>query len=369
MLGYNGPNYDEEVKSPQYEIEKPGNLQSYHPYSKIPLLIIKKSLEDLQKLCEKAGYPMEGSLERNWRLPSSCGSPRPTCLAPRTMSQGDLNDRKKTLVIGIQGYNDFFSKWIADNLNAAGGQAIFADVDLSEASGGSSFSTLQLARLFQDLGFRRTFSDKINLLLKSQHHQVDKIAIPAILGSNPNLDIFNELQDMIGMPIFEIPSIPPSIPGMRLFNILLTELKENNVRLMNGGQALSFLGNGDIVSAIELQAASRIMPVFGEKFVLATGGILGGGIILPYENAPYELVFNLPVYETQTYWNKWFGGSAVHQYGIMTDRKFQPVNFNDHVIYQNVWCVGTGLFGIDFISERSFDGIGLTSGYMVGETI
>lgn len=47
---------------------------------------------------------------------------------------------------------------------------------------------------------------------------VAMVGFPAILGFLPETRA--KLADMLGVPLFEIPTLPPSVPGTRLFRAL-----------------------------------------------------------------------------------------------------------------------------------------------------
>ena len=94
--------------SPEQALQELIDSIPQHPYPIAGLEMIRESLEALKRYVQEAGYPLEGSLERNWLLPSALGAARPTCLAPRTMIAGDLRDMSPVLVVGFRHYQDFY---------------------------------------------------------------------------------------------------------------------------------------------------------------------------------------------------------------------------------------------------------------------
>ena len=47
-----------------------------------------------------------------------------------------------------------------------------------------------------------------------------RIGLPAVLGARAAHRVVNELAALAGAPVFEIPTLPPSVPGIRLYDIL-----------------------------------------------------------------------------------------------------------------------------------------------------
>jgi glycerol-3-phosphate dehydrogenase subunit B len=90
VLGYYPVDDPEPVASPGVTLAKLIADQPEHPYALVGVSGVEAALNAFQALCAAAGYPLHGSLDKNWLLPSAVGTFRPTCLAPETMIAGDL---------------------------------------------------------------------------------------------------------------------------------------------------------------------------------------------------------------------------------------------------------------------------------------
>ncbi len=62
----------------------------------------------------------------------------------------------------------------------------------------------------------------------------ERIGLPAILGMDAHAEAMTDLQDICGVPVFEIPTLPPSVPGIRLFTALRDKLLSMGVRVETG---------------------------------------------------------------------------------------------------------------------------------------
>src|SRR5260370_17347765 len=64
----------------------------------------------------EAGIWWEGGLDRNFLLPPATGTPKPCCLAPASMTAGDLSRPQPIVLCGFTGYQDFAPEFAAANL-------------------------------------------------------------------------------------------------------------------------------------------------------------------------------------------------------------------------------------------------------------
>ncbi|MCK7467433.1 MAG: hypothetical protein MZU91_04375 [Desulfosudis oleivorans] len=94
---------------------------------------------------------------------------------------------------------------------------------------------MSIASHFEEKDFLESF---IVWLKRIDIHE-DKIAFPAVLGLESASEIVEyHSASLMGKPVFEIPTIPPSMPGRRLFNAL-----KNNFRKKGGTHLLGMAGH------------------------------------------------------------------------------------------------------------------------------
>jgi glycerol-3-phosphate dehydrogenase subunit B len=109
--------------------------------------------------------------------------------------------------------------------------------------------------------------------------------------------------------------------------------------------------------------------------VLATGGILGGGIVTNFEGQAREVVFGLPVAIPESRM-EWFRqdfmdkeGHPVYRAGVVVGGDFRPVDGDGQTVYENVFAAGTTLANAEVIRERSMEGVAVATGFMVGNWV
>ena len=342
-----------------------------HPYAYVGLDLLTKALKSFITLSEEAGYPYYGSLNSNFSLPTALGTLRPTCLAPMTMIAGESSLSTPMLIAGFSQFHDFFPSLIADNLNAQGILARDINLDLKSLRNSKLVSGIMLARLFDDPEFRQEVID----MVKPKLGNVGRVGFPAVLGLNQSPQAIRHLESSLGVPVFEIPGLPPSIPGIRLSNMLVSAIQSHHGMVYTGmAVSAADVDNGTIASVLS-DAAARQISHPAKTFVIATGGTLGGGIVTSENGYAHDSVFSLPI-NLNHQRSQWFQDEfistevhPIHSAGLYVNSDCRPVDEANQIIFPNLFAVGDVIGGCDGIHERSLEGIALATGYKVGEDL
>ena len=368
VLGYHPPDSPLPVESPAAGVTQLIGEQPHHPYARAGVEALDGVLRALQALCLEAGYSLHGSLERNWLLPSAVGAVRPTCLAPETMIAGDLRRRDPMLLVGFQPFMDFYPALAADNLSAQGLLARDVTLDLPRPEQRRLVNATNLARLFETPDFRAEVADA----LKPQLGDAARVGFPAVLGAQDAPAVQRDLQERLEREVFEIPVLPPSVPGMRLHHILVAAIERAGGHVLEGMEAVAVEAGDGRVTGVWTEAAARRKAHRAAQFVLATGGILGDGIVADQYGALREVVFGLPLAAVPGR-EDWFApeffapaGHPIYRAGVEVDERLQPVDAGGHVVYQNLRAAGSTLAHCDTVRERSFEGVALATGFAAG---
>lgn len=341
-----------------------------HPYHHAGLEGLRQAIDALKSLCESVGYPLQGYLERNWMLPTALGTLRPTCLAPETMIAGDLKRPEKMLIVGFEGYLDFYPELIADNLRQLGVEAEGMTLEIASLKKQRLVTSRVLAEWFERQEFR---SEVVKTLKEAwRGSNAGRIGFPAVLGFQRALEVKADLEEQLGVPVFEIPTLPPSIPGIRLHHLLVNAIEQNGGRVYDGMQVLSAQVQDGRVQAVLSEAAARQKTHRAVSFVLASGGILGGGTWVEPPGQPQETIFDLPfsdgIEAGQPVEPDFFYpyGHPVFRVGVRVNHDFQPLNLHGERVIENLYVAGGALGGYDPILERSLEGVALVSGFVIG---
>lgn len=365
VLGYR-PGSDAAVERPLAQLAE---LNAGHPYALVGEDATRTALAWFQELVASAGLPYEGAQdEANLWLPSPAGAKRPAYLAPAAQAAGSLDRPEPMLIVGLRGMRDFYPALVAENLAKQGITARADFVPMSTITDRRDANTVHLAQAFEQEERRRRFAETVARLVRPG----ERIGLPAILGLDDHAAVLADLESITGAPVFEIPTLPPSVPGIRLYRALRSRLMAKGVRVEIGMEAIAFSAEAGApwsrIRWVETETSARPLRHHAEAFFLATGGILGGGFSSDASGRFWEVVFNLPLRAPQDR-NQWFRskfldprGHPIFAAGAAVNSGFQPVNEQDELIYDNLWAAGSLLANADCLAERSLEGLSLATG-------
>jgi glycerol-3-phosphate dehydrogenase subunit B len=123
---------------------------------------------------------------------------------------------------------------------------------------------------------------------------------------------------------------------------------------------------------IEVLRPPVITSFSSDRFILATGRFIGGGLQADAEKV-FEPTFNLPVYQPPSregwFENLFFSDfpHPIHRAGVSVNASLQPVDEEENVILENVWIAGTLLAHHQCIDEKSREGIEIATGYVAAK--
>ena len=371
VLGYH-PVPGAMVTSPRSDLSHLIATRPDHPYALVGVGGVSSALDDLRALCAAAGYPLVGSIDRNRLIPTGVGAARPTCLVPETMAGGDLEGQGAMLIVGFERFPDLTPTLVADNLGRRGIAARGVTLDLASLRARRFVNGPVLASLFETEEFRA----EVTAALLPRVGRAVRVGFPAVLGHDGATKVVADLRSRLGVDVFEIPVVPPSIPGMRLHRILAAAIRAGGGRVHDGMEAVATESEAEDghrrVTAVLTEAAARNRRHTADAYVLATGGILGGGIVGSEEDGLAEVVFGLPV-AAPAERSEWLrpeftdpAGHPVYRSGVVVDGELRPLDPGGSIVCSNLHAAGGILAGADPIAERSVDGIALATGRRAG---
>ena len=332
-----------------------------HPYSKVGLEKIEKALSSFLSLFPSP-YSFQSIDNGNSLLPTGAGTFRPTYLIPPTMTAGVNLQPGSSLLVGFKGFKDFYANYVGDQLKC---RAII--LTLPEVFG-QEVTAPALARWME----RESFRENIGREIKKQLQGETRVGFPALLGIHNPAQVKEDLEKITGTQVFEIPTLPPSIPGMRIFNRFKEWLIQKGVTFLLGYSVSNAILKDKKCERIEVLHPPVINSYSADRYLLATGRFIGGGL-KANDQKIFEPVFNLPVYQPKSredwFEKRFFTDSShpIQQAGIITDLTFRPVNEREELILENVWVAGSILAHHHSIDEKSREGIEIATGYMAAK--
>jgi len=367
VLGYVGVE-ERAVDDPWQRI---GELDERHPYRIVGADATRRALDWFCSKVTALGLDYSGSDAGNLRVPSPAGAWRPTYRVPAGQRAGDAEDRRPMVIVGFQGMRDFFPHLIARNLSAQGRSVRAALLPWSVLSEQRDRNNPQLAEAVDDPRTQQRLLDALKLVVKPG----ERIGLPAILGRDHHGQVLATLRQGLNADIFEIPTLPPSVPGIRLATTLRHAVERHGVRVEIGMEAVGFHAEDGVIQYVETATSARPLKHRARAFLLATGGVLGGGFDSNHAGRFWETVFDLPLTVPQDR-KQWFRplflderGQPAFRGGVAVNDALQPVNDAGGVVYANLWAAGGLLAHADPILERSVEGVAIASAVAAVEKV
>lgn len=349
------------------------SLPDEHPYSILGKDALRSGLSLFDDLVDDT-Y-LGGHTEKNALVPTFGGTVKPTARYPRSVAAGIASDERPMLVVGFRSLTDFDARMVADNLEAAGVpfEVTGTEVEFAEQFPADANVTRLAKALDHDERIGGTPARKA--LVDAVMPYVDdaeRIGFPALLGDSNVHEVRADLGDRLGTDLFEIPTGPPSLPGLRLEDQLYAALDAEGVRYETGCPVVNYEttdSTSDRLRSVLVERSGREIPYTATTFVLATGGLIGKGIDSNRERV-YEPVFNCHVPHSSDRYD-WFTDDAFgdHPYarlGLKHDTAMQPLDVDGDPEFTNLYAAGAVVGGADVAREKSASGVSLATGIVAG---
>jgi glycerol-3-phosphate dehydrogenase subunit B len=168
--------------------------------------------------------------------------------------------------------------------------------------------------------------------------------------------------------VFEIPTLPPSVPGMRLFEILRHALQGAGGRLAFGAGVVAHVRDGERIVSVDTATAGSPTTYAADAFVLASGGFHSGAIALDSRWQTREQLLDLPLQGVPgagepRFVASYFDEQPLARVGVAVDSDLRASGT------ANVVVAGASLPGAVSWREGSGEGVALASGYRAAQVV
>lgn len=338
-----------------------------HPYALTGLDALRAGVALLCDVCAKAGLKYVGDLSSNFQLPTALGAIKQAAIVPASFAAGDIREPGAMLIAAPRGWRDFYPALCAENLARYGTEARGITFDLPQVHASSEFdmTPVGLARLFDQADVR----ERVAAQIKPQLDGAARVGLPAILGLEHSAEAWRDLQERLGVPVFEIPTLPPSAPGIRLYNTLKQSLTRAGVQILLDMTASHGIVQDGKAAGVAVQNVVREKVYRAGHVILATGGLYGGGIVTDHTGMMREAIFGLPLHTPGELGN-WFDDTflskrehPIHYAGVRANEHLQPLDENGRVALEGVTIAGRLLAHYNPLAEGSTEGVILATAY------
>jgi len=337
-------------------VEALDELEEDHPYRRIGKLRFEHYAEEIPQLLYRCNILVQDALVENRYRITPLGQMKPTWLPFADFQL--FNDPhhlpwKKALLLNFEGFGDYYVQPIADGLLARGVQCQTDVVTLPSVEklrqSLTELASVNVASVFE-------YTDQIDELvdiINPMATDFDVVVLPAVFGLTSSAS-YQYLRSRLEKELCLVPTMPPSVPGLRTQR----QLRERFCRL--GGTLLT----GDTVqrAVVENHRVEKIyttnhgdVELTATYFILATGSFFSHGLVA-HDDEVREPVFGVDVHQ-----------KSHTGFGVQTDAQFRPM-IGGQVI-KNLYAIGTVLPGFDPTREGCSGGVALLTAFAVSNRI
>jgi glycerol-3-phosphate dehydrogenase subunit B len=197
------------------------------------------------------------------------------------------------------------------------------------------------------------------------------VLVAPVLGLDPSAHVHDRVQAEVGVPVAEVVSDPPSVPGLRLDAALLEALATAGVEVLAGEVGPGGgPGRAVRVGGVEVEARS---------WVLASGRFLGGG--LARRGGLAEPLLGLPVLASEAGaaglalagrppWlltcRERTAAQPLLAAGVDVDEACRPLDEGGRPVHERLFAAGAVIGGHEHAADGTGLGVAILSGWIAG---
>lgn len=333
-----------------------------HPYVRIAPETIRQAFYEFTTCLAQGGLLYQGHEQTNLKVLTSAGTIKHTYRVPHTMWNGvkALEQALPTLLVDFKGMKDFNLAQAAEVQKERWPGLRHVRLALEGYQG-----DLHAEALAWDLALAAN-REKLAKQIKPHLKDEQAVGLPAVLGIHDTLTIKAHLEELLGVSVFEVPTPPPSIAGLRLREVMDQALATLDVQLLFKQRVTSFRVLADGCFEFNITAAGDGPPVRAKGAILAGGRFIGQGLKTDRTRI-WEPLFSLPVHQPparQDWHREDFydpKGHPVNQAGLETDAKLRPLAESGEPAYPNLFAAGTILAHQDWMRQKCGSGLALAT--------
>jgi glycerol-3-phosphate dehydrogenase subunit B len=339
---------------------------SRHPYARISDENIHHAFDEFMSFLNFVGMKFRCDKSRNLQVITSMGTVKYTYCVPESMMHGVEAFEKKSpcLIVDFKGLKEFSARQICTTLQGEWKSLRCLRIVFPGTAGLNEVHALHLAQALEMSDMREALAD----LVKPSIGDARFIGFPAVLGIKRTPAILAHLGRLLGVPVFEIPMMPASVPGFRLKEIFDSVLPQKGLLRLIDKRVDSVSRSDDGHFILTIGGPDQVQLIRARMVILATGRFMGKGL-LSERRGIYEPLFNLPLNQPtgRALWHhEQFlnpAGHPINSAGIEVDDTFRPVDGKGAVLYDNLFAAGSILAHQDWMRMKCGSGLAIATAY------
>ena len=353
LLGFGPESEGDPIDAP---LEGMAALNDRHPYRLVGESGVRQALDWFFATSQKLGQRFTRN-GRNTITLTPTGLGLPTYAPLSHQASREALSEAKVAVVRFRGHRDFPAGLIVAELRKLGASVTLVDLDSPKGQ----CETVPLARAFDRLPDPSEFFHTVAGYLAPG---TELVLFPALLGLERHARIMDATA-AFDFACLEVPTLPPSVPGMRLGSTLERQLHRGGAMIHHGARVT---GDRDLDSRVTLVRDEQGRLFEASVFILASGGVLMGGLEVDSYGRIKEPVFALDVAQTGPLDVDQVDKTldALHRTGVETDEHFRPRREGCSA-HDNLFVTGSTLGHWNPMQEGSAEGVSIVTGWAAAE--
>lgn len=351
-----------------------------HPYALVGKDKVIEKARQFEQLAQTLNLGLVGTCDKNHFRVTPLGGLRPTWLSPNSVpivTNEEMFPHRKITVLGIEGYHDFQPQLLAENLVQ---HAQFAHCEVTTGylnipeldhlrHQSREFRSVNIAQLLEH---KLAFSDLVREIREAVNG-ASAVFLPACFGLETQ-EFFSALKQATQLELFELPTLPPSLLGMRQHKQLTQHFKQLGGLMMNGDKVIAADVHHQRVTQVYTQLHQEI-PIQAKDVVLASGSFFSKGLVAEFEKIR-EPIFALDLVENDRFnlqdrmtWthSRFSAPQPYQQTGVVIDEHCRARKSGQ--FFENLYAIGNIVGGFNGIELGCGSGVAIVTALVAAEQI
>lgn len=348
------------------------NSNPGHPYSRIKRSTIEQSFTEILSFLEASGMKYHCGGAHNLEIVTAIGTKKYTYCVPGSMWEGvvALKNRTPCLFLDFHGLKEYSARQLVETIGDSWPGVRTAKIHFPGSEHRNDIFTGHMAQALEISSTREKLAARIKPELASSR----AVGLPAIMGVQRTDEINHHLAELLSVPVFEVPTMPMSVPGLRMKEAFDVHLHKKGINRLIDKRVNTVRRNEDGIFSMTVGGIENPRDIYARAIVLATGRFMGKGLLSDRKTIR-EPLFNLPLYqpESRKEWHRdlFFDkrGHTINSAGVEVDNSFRPVNNSGAIVYDNLFAVGSILAHQDWMRMKCGSGLALATSLSAIESI
>ena len=346
--------------------EQPG-----HPLARVDVASIRTAVETFVAALNSAGLAYAPLGDRNSHVITSIGTVKTSFGVPLSMVAGvqALQERLPCLLVDFRGLREFSARQIVETLAGDWPRLRHQRIDFP---GFEAVPEVYAAHLARALESRET-RERTMALIKPLLGDARVVGVPALLGLTRSSEVHAAFEAGLGVGVFEIPTMPTSVPGLRLLGALEAVVSARGVTRRQRSSVRTLTLDGS-TATLELEGLAGGECIEARAVVLATGRFSGRGLTADRQSVR-ESLLGLPVQQpaAREDWHQSHflapAGHAINRAGLRTDEAWRPLAATGKPAWGNLFAIGSILADQDWMREKCGSGLAIATAWAAVDVI